>query len=62
MRIAFGARLVYRIEYDPALGESPLARYQQELTDAQTLLRKIKRVLLRLDSERTNALEAAAPR
>ena len=33
-----------------------------EKTDAQTLLRKIKRVLLRLDSERKTALEAAAPR
>ena len=33
-----------------------------EKTDAQTLLRKIQRVLLRLDSERKAALKAAEPR
>jgi DNA-binding response OmpR family regulator len=33
-----------------------------EKTDAQNLLRRIKRVLLRLDSDRKAALEAARPR
>lgn len=33
-----------------------------EKTDAQTLLRKVKRVLLRLDSERKAAPQAAEPR
>ena len=33
-----------------------------EKTDAQDLMRKIKRLLLRLDSERKAALEAAEPR
>ncbi len=45
LRIATGARLVYRIEYDLVLGATPPERYQMELAYARTLLQKISLLL-----------------
>ncbi len=45
LRIACGARLVYGITYDESLGLTPQARFQRELTDAQTVLAKISLIL-----------------
>ncbi|MBI3783804.1 MAG: hypothetical protein HY270_10405 [Deltaproteobacteria bacterium] len=41
LRMACGARLVYGITYDEGLGKTPAERFQRELTDAQSVLKKI---------------------
>jgi hypothetical protein len=42
IRIAFGARLVSRVEMDPLLGETAAARREGELASALAVLRKIE--------------------
>jgi hypothetical protein len=42
IRIAFGARLVSRVEMDPLLGETAAARREGELGSALAVLRKIE--------------------
>lgn len=45
LRIACGARLVYGITYDEALGHNPAERFQRELTDARTVLAKVSLIV-----------------
>ncbi len=45
MRIACGARLVYGITHDDGLGKTPPERFNRELTDAQSVLKKISLIL-----------------
>ena len=50
LRIACGARLVYGITHDNGLGKTPAERFQRELTDAQSVLKKVSLILKYWDS------------
>ena len=52
MRIACGARLVYGITHDDGLGKTPPERFQRELADARSVLKKISLILKYWDSLR----------
>jgi len=45
LRMACGARLVYGITYDEGLGATQAERFQRELTDAQSVLKKVVLIL-----------------
>jgi len=52
LRIACGARLVYGISHDDGLGKTPEERFQRELTDARSVLKKVSLILKYWDSLR----------
>jgi len=55
LRIACGARLVYGIAHDDGLGKTPVERFQRELTDARSVLKKVSLILKYWDSLRHEA-------